>query len=98
MEVTLFQSIQLENHQNGVITISKTFNTSMIPRQGDIVVDSLWETDDEQIVHSVEFNFQDDNCYVYITKKILPTNDKSMLIKFSNLAISHDWESNSFDL
>lgn len=91
MKVILNQVIELKNFREGSARISKTFNSNVIPHKGDIIVDTVWKADDEQVVDSVEINYQGDECYVYLPKVVLDSNDKVVLDNYLEMTALHGW-------
>jgi hypothetical protein len=92
MKVILNQVVELKNFRKGTARISKTFNSNVIPHKGDVIVDSVWKSDDEQVVDLVEINYQDDQCFVYLPKIVLQTDDKVVLDEYINMTALHGWE------
>ncbi|HDR4614610.1 TPA: hypothetical protein QCQ90_002169 [Bacillus cereus] len=93
MKVILNQVIELENFREGYARITKTFESNVIPHKGDIIVDSVWKADDEQVVESVSINYHDNECHVDLPKVVLPSNDKAVLDEYLEMTELHGWES-----
>ncbi|USK66294.1 hypothetical protein [Peribacillus frigoritolerans] len=93
MKIKLSQMIQLEDFRKGSISINKTFDSNILPRIGDRILDSVWKYDDQEIfVETVEINYQDNECYIGLTKITLNTLEKHSLKDYKDMTALHGWE------
>lgn len=87
--------IQLEDFREGSILISKNFDSNILPRVGDRIVDSVWKYEQEIFVEGVEISYQDDECYIGLTPITLNTLDRQALKEYKEMTALHGWKCNS---
>lgn len=92
MKVTIMQQIQLKDFQKGWRSITKEFETNIIPHKGDFITDSVWKDPFEYEVVEVNINYQEDECYISLSAIILETNDKDRLRGYIEMTKLHNWK------
>lgn len=92
MKIRLSQHIQLMDFNNGWATITKTFNSTVIPHKGDLITDTVWKDPYEYEVTEVIISYQFDECYVSLKPVVLKTNKKEILKKYIEKVKLTGWE------
>ncbi|HOQ17303.1 MAG TPA: hypothetical protein PLL17_09950 [Defluviitaleaceae bacterium] len=93
MKIKITQHMQLADFNNGWTTISKTFNSNVIPHKGDMLTDTFWKDPYEYEVTEVVISYQFDECYVSVKPLVIRSNKRDVLIKYIEKAKLAGWES-----
>ena len=92
MKVTLVQEVQLKNLKNGCKEIRKTFDSNIMPHEGDFVADSVWQDSYEYRVSEIVINYEENNVHVFLDPVILETNNNEALNEYYEMVKLHNWE------
>lgn len=92
MKVRLSQVIGLANFKDGHISISKEFESNIIPHKGDYIADLVWDEPYQYKVSEVVIDYSQNTCYVTLAMIVLESSDLQALKKFKEIAELHNWE------
>ncbi|NGU29031.1 hypothetical protein [Clostridium perfringens] len=92
MKIRLSQLVALEDFKKGCFTMTKEFESPVIPHGGDKIADSVWKDPYEHNVSEVIIDYSDNTCYVTLEPIRFENNDKDVLKLWYNMVESHGWD------
>lgn len=92
MKIIISQLIALEDFRQGCFTMTKEFESPVIPHVGDKIADSVWKDPYEHNVLEVTIDYSTDKCYVTLEPIKFENNNKNILKSWHDMVRSHGWD------
>ncbi|MGE6488498.1 hypothetical protein [Paenisporosarcina sp. NPDC076898] len=73
-------------------TVTKTFQSNVIPSVKDRIESSAFESDEEVRVVEIVINYEEDYAYIYLEVLNIETNDDDVLKSQVDMYMSHGWD------
>ncbi len=90
MKIILSQMIGSQEYIKNYLSITKEFESNIIPHIGDSIYDSLWKNPYEYEVMDIVINYSENECLVALSGII--TSGKEELKYWQNEAQKHKWK------
>jgi hypothetical protein len=92
MEITLFRLIILKENAHQSRNVTKSFNSEVIPRNGDFIVSTAFERDEEVKVTGISIDYEQNQCTVYLEPLSINSEDIKHLKQIVDMYMLHDWQ------
>jgi hypothetical protein len=92
MKIRLSQVISLKTYSEGTISISKEFQSNIIPHKGDMIGDSVWKDPYEHEVDEVIIDYSQDTCFVSLEMIKMDHDNIEVLKEWKQMVKLHGWE------
>ena len=92
MKVIISQTVCIDG-ENFPKKKKKGYDSTVIPRVGDMIEDPIWKDPGEYEVRNVTINYYENECYVYVGRYAvtIPNERKE---EFGKMAGLHGWKAN----
>lgn len=92
MEIRLCRTLWLNEIASKTRTVTKTFQSNIIPHKGDYIFSTAFHRDEEVEVVQVIIDYEINSCMVYLEPLSLPTDDIDKLKELVDVYIAHAWD------
>ncbi|MGE7624607.1 hypothetical protein ACQKMD_16580 [Viridibacillus sp. NPDC096237] len=92
MEITISRLIILFDNAVNSRTVTKTFESDVIPHEGDFIYSTAFERDEEVEVSSVFIDYERNECYVYLDPLSIESDDIKYLKQTVDMYMLHEWK------
>ncbi|MGA4518393.1 hypothetical protein ACPA0F_14055 [Solibacillus silvestris] len=92
MKILLTRLIILTDEVVNARYVTKTFNSDVIPHNGDFIHSTAFETDEEVEVSSVFIDYEQNQCQVYLNPLTIESDDIKYLKQTVDVYLLHGWE------
>lgn len=92
MEIILSRLIVLFDNTVTSRTVTKTFESDVIPHKGDFINSTAFEIDEEVEVSSVFIDYERNKCYVYLDPLSIESDNTKYLKQTVDMYMHHEWK------
>lgn len=92
MKITICRTLWLKEIASKTRSVTKTFESEIVPHKGDYIYSSAFHRDEEVEVVQVFIDYENNECMVYLKPFSIDSEDMEHLKNLVDVYLLHDWE------